>query len=136
MAAGNRKVQLAGRVPAPPVGVVYLLHFDEPYRHARHYTGWTADDVLDRLTRHSQGHGARLMQVVRDAGIGFTLVRVREGTRDTERAIKQAGGAVRYCPACTTWPRNGRWGELPAGLVPRHYEPGRSGGSQEWARIA
>ena len=27
-------------------GVVYLLHFDQPYQHARHYTGWTGDDVL------------------------------------------------------------------------------------------
>jgi hypothetical protein len=24
-----------------PAGVVYLVHFTEPYRHARHYTGWT-----------------------------------------------------------------------------------------------
>ena len=136
MAADDRKVQPARRVPAPPVGVVYLLHFDEPYQHARHYTGWTGDDVLDRLTRHAQGRGARLMQVVRDAGIGFTLVRVREGTRDLERAIKQAGGASRYCPACTTWPRNGRWGELPYELVPRHYPCSRSGGSQGWTLIA
>jgi hypothetical protein len=28
---------------APPMGVVYLVHFTQPYRHARHYTGWTAD---------------------------------------------------------------------------------------------
>ena len=30
-------------------GVVYLLHFDQPYQHARHYTGWTGDDVPVRL---------------------------------------------------------------------------------------
>ena len=24
-----------------PLGTVYLLHFDHPYQHARHYTGWT-----------------------------------------------------------------------------------------------
>ena len=24
-------------------GTVYLLHFSEPYKHARHYTGWTED---------------------------------------------------------------------------------------------
>ena len=29
------------------LGIVYLLHFDRPYQHARHYTGWTGDDVLD-----------------------------------------------------------------------------------------
>ncbi len=30
------------------LGVIYMLHFDRPYRHAKHYVGWTAD-LLDRL---------------------------------------------------------------------------------------
>ncbi|HUC23937.1 MAG TPA: hypothetical protein VMA73_14610 [Streptosporangiaceae bacterium] len=103
-----------------PLGIVYLLHFDQPYQHARHYTGFT-DDLLDRLDRHARGHGARLMNVISAAGIGFVLVRTREGTRDIERAIKNGGGAVRYCPACTPHPRNGHWGPVPADLTPRHY---------------
>jgi predicted GIY-YIG superfamily endonuclease len=105
---------------AGPVGTIYLVHFDHPYEHARHYTGWT-EDLLDRLDRHARGHSARLMRVIWEAGIGFTLVRVREGTRGTERSIKNAGGAVRYCPLCTSRPRIGQWGELPADLVPRYY---------------
>ena len=44
------------------------------YRHARHYVGWT-EDLLDRLERHATGHGARLVAVIWDAGIGFTAVR-------------------------------------------------------------
>ena len=24
-------------------GVIYMLHFDQPYKHAKHYVGWTAD---------------------------------------------------------------------------------------------
>ena len=110
----------------PALGVVYLLHFDAPYKHARHYTGWTGDDMLDRLGRHATGRGARLMTVIHQAGIGFILVRTCEGTRRTERAIKNAGGAVRYCPLCTPRPWNGHWGPLPADLVPRHYpcQPG------------
>ena len=80
-----------------------MLHFDQPYRHARHYVGWT-DDLLDRLDQHASGHGARLVAVIWHAGIGFTLIRICEGTRRTERAIKNAGGAVRYCPACTPRP--------------------------------
>jgi predicted GIY-YIG superfamily endonuclease len=103
------------------LGIVYLLHFSQPYQHARHYTGWTADDVLDRLVRHASGHGARLMTVIYHAGIGFILVRTCEGTRRTERAIKNAGAAVRYCPLCTPHPRAGHWGPLPADLVPRYY---------------
>jgi len=80
------------------LGVIYLLHFDRPYRHAKHYTGWT-DDLLHRLDTHAKGNGARLVAVIWQAGIGFTCVRVCEGTRRTERAIKNAGGAVRYCPS-------------------------------------
>ena len=29
-------------------GVIYMLHFDRPYKHAKHYVGWT-DDLFDRL---------------------------------------------------------------------------------------
>ena len=83
------------------LGVIYMLHFDQPYKHAKHYVGHWTDDLLDRLDTHARGHGARLVAVIWHAGIGFTLVRIREGTRHTERAIKNAGGAVRYCPACT-----------------------------------
>ena len=103
-----------------PLGIVYLLHFDRPYEHARHYTGW-ADDLLDRLDMHARGRGARLMNVIFSAGIGFTLARICEGTRATERAIKNEGGAVRYCPLCTPRPRTGPWGPVPVDLTPRYY---------------
>jgi hypothetical protein len=106
--------------PPGPLGTIYLLCFSQPYRHARHYCGWT-DDLLDRLREHATGHGARLMTVIFHAGIGFTLARTCEGTRTTERVIKNAGGAVRYCPLCTRQPRNGHWGPLPVDLVPRYY---------------
>jgi hypothetical protein len=62
------------------IGVIYLLHFDQPYKHAKHYTGWT-EDLLDRLDRHASGRGARLVEVIWQAGLGFTLVRLCEGTR-------------------------------------------------------
>lgn len=61
-------------------GTVYLLHFDQPYRHARHYTGWTSD-LESRLADHRDGRGARLMSVIREAGIGFSLARTWDGTR-------------------------------------------------------
>jgi len=102
-------------------GIVYLLHFAQPYQHARHYTGWSGDDLPARLDCHAAGRGARLMAVIHQAGIGFILVRTCEGTRYTERAIKNSGGAVRYCPLCSPRPRNGHWGPLPADLTPRYY---------------
>jgi len=105
---------------ASPLGVIYLLHFDQPYRHARHYVGWT-EDLLERLDHHAKGSGARLVAVIWKAGIGFTCVRICEGTRCTERAIKNAGGAVRYCPACTSHPRNGYWSPPSGDFIPRTY---------------
>ena len=55
-------------------GTVYLIHLDTPYKHARHYTGWTTD--LDaRLQAHRNGQGARLMKVITKAGITWRLAR-------------------------------------------------------------
>ena len=101
-------------------GVIYMLHFDRPYKHAKHYVGWT-EDLFDRLDTHAKGHGARLLAVIWRAGIGFTLIRICEGTRRTERAIKNEGGASRFCPACTSRPWNGPWQAMPADFIPRTY---------------
>jgi hypothetical protein len=91
-------------------GTIYLLHFDQPYQHARHYTGWTnTGNLAARLAAHERGNGAHLITIIRQAGIGFTLARTCLGDRAKERAIKNAGGQVRYCPLCTPHPRNGRW---------------------------
>ncbi len=89
-------------------GTIYLLHFDQPYKHARHYVGWTTD-LAQRLDEHRQGRGARLIAVITAAGIGFTLARTTTGGRADERLIKRFGGATRYCPLCTPRPRPGRW---------------------------
>lgn len=82
------------------LGTVYLLHFTQPYRHARHYTGW-ASDLPARLVDHATGHGARLLEVITAAGIGWTLARTwPNATRGDERALKNQGGASRRCPLC------------------------------------
>jgi predicted GIY-YIG superfamily endonuclease len=85
-------------------GTVYLLHFDRPYKHARHYIGW-ADDLDKRLAVHGTRHGARLLQVLRAEGIGWTLARTWPGDRYRERQIKTQGGASRACPLCGVTPR-------------------------------
>lgn len=87
-------------VEGEEVGTVYLLHFDKPYKHAEHYCGF-ATNLDARLEHHRNGTGARLMQVIRDAGIGFTLARTWEGeTRTKERRLKNGGGLNRVCPIC------------------------------------
>jgi predicted GIY-YIG superfamily endonuclease len=87
-------------------GTVYLLHFDQPYRHARHYIGWTTN-LAARLAEHARGQGARLLAVVREAGITWRLARTWPGDRRRERQIKNQGGASRRCPCCGVRPRSG-----------------------------
>jgi hypothetical protein len=92
------------------IGVIYLIHFDRPIGDlanprgfASHYTGWTLD-LPARLVDHAQGRGARLMQVVAEAGIGWQLARIWTGTRTRERSLKRSGGAARRCPVCQLAP--------------------------------
>jgi len=87
-------------------GVIYLLHFDRPYRHAWHYLGSTDDGHLaERFTAHAIGRGARLTHVVAKAGIGCQLARTWPGGRARERQLKRQGGASRRCPLCGVHPR-------------------------------
>jgi predicted GIY-YIG superfamily endonuclease len=83
-----------------PLGTVYLFHFDQRYEHAGHYTGW-AEDLDHRVAEHQAGRGARLIEVITQAGIGFRLARTWPGvTRARERQLKRQGGASRHCPIC------------------------------------
>lgn len=81
------------------VGVIYLLHFDQPFKHTRHYIGW-ASNLEARLEHHRRGTGARLLAVLNQHGIGWTLARTWSGTRSRERQLKNMGGASRRCPMC------------------------------------
>ena len=72
---------------------VYLIHFETPYKHARHYLGST-DNLSRRLFEHATGTGARLMQVIQRAGIRYHVAKVWQG----EDAWKQALVYWRHCP--------------------------------------
>lgn len=85
---------------------VYLLHFDRAFKHARHYVGFAADGAVhQRIDEHyaaTRGDGKhhRLMVVIREAGISFTLARLwPTGTKALEKSMKQRGHA-RACPIC------------------------------------
>jgi predicted GIY-YIG superfamily endonuclease len=82
----------------------YLLHFERPYRHARHYLGY-ASDLDARLAEHRAGRGARLIQVIIRAGIDFTLARTWEGDRALERQLKRRHASPRLCPLCRKRPQ-------------------------------
>lgn len=81
------------------MGIVYLLHFNEPYKHAQHYWGWTSK-LEDRLEQHTNGTGGRLPGVVMAAGISWQLALVMPGDKHKERQMKNRGGARRLCPIC------------------------------------
>jgi predicted GIY-YIG superfamily endonuclease len=92
------------------VGTVYLIHLDTPLGdlanprgQARHYLGY-ADNLEERLERHRNGNGARLLEVANELGIGWQVVRTWTGTRELERQLKRQHNSPRFCPICT--PRN------------------------------
>ena len=85
-------------------GTVYLLHFDPPYLHAKHYVGWTAKDPEDRLTLHLNGAGSPLVRAVLNNGGTVSIVRLWEGfDRHFERRLKDHSSS-RWCPKCSVRP--------------------------------
>jgi len=97
-----RRPQDAVVQPYPPAsncGTIYLLHFDTPYKHAKHYLGYT-ESFEKRIERHLQGHGARLINVIVEAGITFQVARLWKGDRRLERQLKNKKNACKLCPIC------------------------------------
>jgi predicted GIY-YIG superfamily endonuclease len=80
---------------------VYLIHFDKPYKHARHYLGWT-DNLETRLNEHINGNGSRLLQVISAADITWTLARVwTNAPRGFEMHLKRNHkDSKSLCPQC------------------------------------
>jgi len=79
----------------------YLLHFEPPYRHARHYLGVSDRDVPGRIAYHLEGRGSPLVRAVVSSGGRVFHVRTFAGmSRADERRLKRQGGLSRHCPAC------------------------------------
>lgn len=97
---------------------LYLLHFPEPYFHARHYAGVTQrPDLRLRMTEHlsSQGNGLvravaqRLAITDPEELIARLLVATWKGTRDDERRIKKLKNMRDICPVCRATRGLGPW---------------------------
>ena len=80
-------------------GTIYLLHLETPYKHARHYLGFSTH-LKARLEHHRNGTGARFMQVVTEAGIPWCVARKWQGTRYDERRLKNRHNSAQLCPIC------------------------------------
>lgn len=96
---------------------IYLIHFDQPFKHAKHYLGSTSN-LEQRLGAHRAGgsESARLLHAVKLAGIGWTVARLWRGGRTEERRLKNLGGATRLCPVCTP---GTKWGAFVPAFRPR-----------------
>lgn len=88
------------------VGTVYLIHFERPIGdlenprgQARHYLGYT-EDLEGRLQAHRSGNGARLMEVVSEMDIEWTVARTWPGDRALERRLKNRHNSPKLCPIC------------------------------------
>lgn len=88
--------------------MIYLVHFEQPLAHARHYLGFVDTEkdrdpvkaLESRLDYHRRGRGSKLLAAVARAGIPFDVVRTwPEGTRTQERKLK-GHSSTRICPVC------------------------------------
>jgi len=68
------------------MGLIYLLHFERSYHHARHYLGYT-EDLQARVTAHRAGRGSPLVAVALRDGIGFCVAATWPGDRTEERRL-------------------------------------------------
>lgn len=85
--------------------MIYLLHFNRRLQHAGHYLGFAdnLESLKQRLKRHRNGNGSKLVAAVNRAGISWILARVWRGdraSRTEERRMKNMGGLSRLCPIC------------------------------------
>jgi len=83
--------------------MVYILHFDPPLKHARHYVGFTERSVLTRINEHLSGHaaGSPLVKAALESGSEVKIGRIfRNGDRELERKIKRGKNTKCCCPLC------------------------------------
>ncbi len=82
--------------------MVYLIHFDEPFKGVQHYLGYSADEKFAaRIRHHQKNTGARLIRAVNLAGIGWNVVRQwPDQDGNFERQLKNRKNSSKLCPVC------------------------------------
>ena len=80
---------------------VYILHFDPPYQHARHYIGFTTRPVQERVAEHLAGRGSPLVTAALAAGHRVSVsLKWSAGNRAWERYLKRKKSTPDWCPVC------------------------------------
>ncbi len=83
----------------PPGSKVYLIHFDKPLHHARHYVGFS-EDLPGRIQKHRNGQGAAFMKAIAKEHISWHVSHIWDGDRTFERMVKDQHHASHLCPTC------------------------------------
>jgi len=85
---------------------VYLLHFDKPYKKARHYIGIAKSSRLHRrMYEHATLRGSNLTVAALEDGAELLLVRTwQTDDPNVERKFKANGHFNRLCPLCSIPP--------------------------------
>lgn len=87
---------------------LYLLHFDTPYKHAKHYLGIAYSGIENRIEDHRNGRGANITKVLKANNITFTVAKTwLQVPRKSEMKMK-GRGLTEYCPICSLKPREPR----------------------------
>jgi hypothetical protein len=83
---------------------VYVLHIDPPFKHARHYIGFTPDrTAARRVAEHLNGsfRGNPLIKAALNAGCQVRLAHEFPGaSREFERWLKDRKDVRRWCACC------------------------------------
>jgi|SRR5579883_1630627 len=77
---------------------VYLVHLDEPYRHAQHLLG-LCGNLEKWLARQRRAKVSPLLRAASRSGIAWEVVRTWAGGPDLLRRL-QAQSRGRLCPRC------------------------------------
>jgi hypothetical protein len=124
----------------------YLLCFDTPLvlginvrREVRHYLG-SSVNIARRLQKHATAPDARILQLAKQRGITFRVVRIWEAPEGTngaqrwaeERRLKGISGG-RLCPCCHPGTKRGCRAARPAtSPIPYGEEYVDAGEDQPW----
>jgi len=83
--------------------MVYLLHFDRPFRHMRHYVGSVASLAeLEQLLEHPTIRArSPILAAATLAGVQFSVGRVWRGGALRADLVRDQQNHARYCDICT-----------------------------------
>lgn len=89
--------------------MVYLLHFSEPYKHARHYIGAapTLEIVLGTVDEPTRWSSSPLLHAAHAAGVRFRLAEIHEGTNADARRLRARKHSPSWCSVCRALARGG-----------------------------